>query len=69
MAFASVQHTYTEKQCLSAAFDLIQTAIDIKSRYPEGAGHPDLVSDPKIINLIDRLEKWTDILVAREGGL
>lgn len=65
----SVQHTFVERQCFSAAYDLIQAVIDIKTCYPEGAGYPSLLSDPKVNHLITRLENWTDLLVSREGGL
>lgn len=64
-----VQHSAVDKQCFSAAYDLIQAVIDIKARYPEGAGYPSLLSDPKIGHLVTRLDNWTDMLVAREGGL
>lgn len=64
-----VQRTFTEKQCFSAAYDLIQAVIDIKSGWPEGAGYPSILRDPQIGHLITRLETWTDWLVARDGGL
>lgn len=69
MGTTSVQQPFVERQCFSAAYDLIQAVIDIKSSYPEGAGYPGLLRDPKVTVLITRLEHWTDILVAREGGL
>lgn len=64
-----VRYSFTERQCFSAAYDLIQAVIDIKARFPEGAGYPSLLSDPQVSHLVTRLENWTDQLVAREGGL
>lgn len=69
MGTSSVQHNFVERQCFSAAYDLIQAVIDIKAHYPEGAGYPSLLADPNVGQLITRLENWTDVLVAREGGL
>lgn len=75
MGEVSVQHlidqkqSFAEKQCYNAAYDLIRCTIDIKKRYPTGAGYPSLLSDPEVYRLVERLESWTDLLVARDGGL
>lgn len=69
MVAVIVQQSFVEKQCFSAAYDLIQAIIDIKKCYPEGAGYPGILSDPNAIHLITRLENWTDALVAKDGGL
>ena len=69
MTTVNVPQRFTEKQCFSAAYDLIQTVIDIKDRHPEGKGYPGLINDPHVKVLLIRLEAWTDMLVAKEGGL
>lgn len=75
MATCNIHHlfdgkkSYAERECYNAAYDLIRCAIDIKKRFPDGAGYPNLLGDPEVKGLIERLESWTDLLVAREGGL
>jgi hypothetical protein len=57
----------SKTRCLNAAYDLIQTAVDIKSSF-EGEGIA-LLQNPRIVVLIQRLDKATDALLATDGGL
>lgn len=69
MAEFILMQSVTERQCFSVAYDLIKTVIDIKSTYLDGEGYPELLQDKIVVKLIKRLEKWTDLLISRDGGL
>lgn len=63
--YARKPHESVLQNCQAAVYDLLQEIIDIKSSWPE---YKDLLSHPKVNNLMRHLDKLTDQLMFA-GGL
>ncbi len=61
----SVHQSIIDRQCFLAAQELIQEVLVIKGTNPE---QNDLLSSPRIKDLLRKLDSWTDYL-SMEGGL
>lgn len=69
MVSNTINQSFVRKQCFDKAEELIQRVIDIKTMWPDGFGFACVIEDPKFRSIVRNLDIWTDMLVAKEGGL